>query len=162
MKRPRWIHIAALVLFALLLGGCINIQQEYWLYENGSAKVSMDIGMSQALLSMGAASGSDTTTNPFETLKPNLMPAIPISKMSRSASIRIMICSTSRSPLKYPTLKSFWQTKPRKTANLTSPSPIRRTTASSSSRLPNSIPAARPAVWTWGRWAKFSRICTGR
>jgi len=69
MKRPRWIHIAALVLFALLLGGCINIQQEYWLYENGSAKVSMDIGMSQALLSMGAASGSDTTTNPFETLK---------------------------------------------------------------------------------------------
>ena len=69
MIRPRWIQIAALALFALLLGGCINIQQEYWLYENGSAKVSMDIGMSQALLSMGAASGSDTTTNPFETLK---------------------------------------------------------------------------------------------
>jgi flagellar basal body-associated protein FliL len=69
MKRSRWIPIAALVLFALLLGGCINIQQEYWLYEDGSAKVGMDIGMSQALLSMGATSGSDTTTSPFDDLK---------------------------------------------------------------------------------------------
>ena len=69
MKRPRWIPIAALVLFALLLGGCINIQQEYWLYEDGSAKVGMDIGMSQALISMGASSGSDANSNPFEDLK---------------------------------------------------------------------------------------------
>ena len=69
MKLNRWIPISALILFALLLGGCINIQQEYWLYEDGSAKVSMDIGMSQALLSMGATSGSDTTTNPFDDLK---------------------------------------------------------------------------------------------
>lgn len=69
MKLPRWIPITALVLFALLLGGCINIQQEYWLYEDGTAKVRMDIGMSQALLSMGATSGSDSTTNPFEDLK---------------------------------------------------------------------------------------------
>ena len=53
MNRRHWIPIAVLVLFALLLGGCINIQQEYWLYEDGSAKVGMDIGMSQALLSMG-------------------------------------------------------------------------------------------------------------
>ena len=69
MNRRRWIPIAALVLFALLLGGCINIQQEYWLYEDGSAKVGMDIGMSQALLSMGATSGSDANSNPFEDLK---------------------------------------------------------------------------------------------
>ena len=69
MNRRRWIPIAALVLFALLLGGCINIQQEYWLYEDGSAKVGMDIGMSQALLSMGATSGSDSSTSPFDDLK---------------------------------------------------------------------------------------------
>ncbi len=65
MNCRRWIPIAALVLFALLLGGCINIQQEYWLYEDGSAKVGMDIGMSQALLSMGATSGSDSQQQPI-------------------------------------------------------------------------------------------------
>ena len=69
MKRSRWIPQIALLLFALLLSGCINIQQEYWLYEDGSAKVGMDIGMSEALLSMGANSGSGSTTSPFEDLK---------------------------------------------------------------------------------------------
>ena len=69
MKLRRWFPVAALILFALLLGGCINIQQEYWLYEDGSAKVGMDIGMSQALLSMGATGDSGTSSSPFEDLK---------------------------------------------------------------------------------------------
>ena len=70
MKRPRWLLISALVLLAVLLGGCINIQQEYWLKADGSAQVSMDIGMSTALLSMGSSSGGGTSTsNPFQDIK---------------------------------------------------------------------------------------------
>ena len=70
MKRPRWLMVPALVLLALLLGSCINIQQEYWLKADGSAQVSMDIGMSTALLSTGGTgSGGITSSNPFQSIK---------------------------------------------------------------------------------------------
>ncbi len=68
MKRNRWVLICALVIGMLLLGGCINIQQEYWLKADGSATVNMDIGMSEALLAMGSTSGA-ATTSPFDDLK---------------------------------------------------------------------------------------------
>ena len=68
MKSKRWLLIAALIITALLLGGCINIKQEYWLNADGSAKVGMDIGMSEALLSMGNSS-SGSKSSPFDSLK---------------------------------------------------------------------------------------------
>jgi hypothetical protein len=69
MKAMRWKVLIGMVVFALLLSGCINIQQEYWLNGDGSAKISMDVGMSDALLSMGGASGGSSQSSPFDDLK---------------------------------------------------------------------------------------------
>lgn len=69
MKHPRWPLFFTLALLGLLLGGCINIQQEYWLKADGSAQVSVDLGMSNALLSLGGNGASAQPANPFQDLK---------------------------------------------------------------------------------------------
>jgi hypothetical protein len=62
---------------ALLLSGCIQVEQEYWINPDGSGTIRMDMAYSEALKEMGdpTASGLPTTTelegdysgNPFVT-----------------------------------------------------------------------------------------------
>ncbi len=67
MKSKRWIVMIILFSMALLLSGCINIAQEYWINADGTAKVSLDMGVSESLLSMGGSGGS--SGNPLDELK---------------------------------------------------------------------------------------------
>lgn len=46
-------------LAALVLGGCIEITQEVWINGDGSGRMTMDLGLSEQLLSMAGSGGED-------------------------------------------------------------------------------------------------------
>lgn len=68
MKAKRWVVIMVILSMALLLSGCINIAQEYWLNADGSAKISIDMGVSESLLSMSGG----TSSSPLDQMKADL------------------------------------------------------------------------------------------
>ena len=83
MKPARWKLMTALALLALLLSGCINITQEYWVNGDGSAKVSLDVGLSQALMAMGSAAATSTSGNDNGTSAP---PSNPLDDLRKTYS----------------------------------------------------------------------------
>jgi hypothetical protein len=64
MRFPRLQLALAVLAGALLLSGCIQIEQEYWINPDGSGTIRIDMAYSEALKEMGdpAASGLPTTT----------------------------------------------------------------------------------------------------
>ncbi len=68
MKKRTLYLMVVLLLTSLLLSGCFSVTQEMWVNTDGSAKISIDMGMSKSLLDM-AGSGSDPLaefSNQFE------------------------------------------------------------------------------------------------
>lgn len=70
MKRYLYL-ILMLSMTTLLLAGCFSIDQEMWINADESGKMKMDMGMSEALLSMA---GDQASTNPVQDMEKELSP----------------------------------------------------------------------------------------
>lgn len=64
MKKRSLFLTLVLALMSVLLSGCLSVLQEMWVNPDGSAKVSIDMGIATALLDMGGSDG-----NPLDSFK---------------------------------------------------------------------------------------------
>lgn len=59
------LHLTTCLFFSLLFVGCINIVEEIWVNTDGTARIKIDIGMPEAMFSMGESEGGQ---DPFADL----------------------------------------------------------------------------------------------